>query len=65
MRRDTRMPEWAQRLLEGELPAGETPERGEFIRWRYFDDAVVGLPSSQSDEGMALVAAAREPAGAD
>lgn len=63
MRRDAQMPAWAQRLLAaGELPPSGTPERSEYFAWWYFADRVEGLPPPTSPEGMALVAAAREPA---
>ena len=53
------VPEWAKQLLAGRLPPEPADCEG-YIGWRWFDEDTPGLPSSTSDEGLALIAAAQE-----
>lgn len=42
---DRTMPKWAKNLQAGILPVRDSDEWGELIGWRYFGDAVPGLPN--------------------
>jgi hypothetical protein len=52
-RRETQ-PEWAQRLLVGEMPDRDSDCWHGFLGWLYFGESVSGLPDPMSREGRAL-----------
>ena len=49
------MPEWARRLVElREEPPRDSQDDIAYFGWLFCDEAVVGLPPSESDEGWMI-----------
>jgi hypothetical protein len=53
-RHDVWMPDWARRLLAGDVPGPSDPAEAEFFGWAFMADVMPGLPAADSREGRAL-----------